>query len=180
MKYLEQIPASWSQVKLKDYLKLLPIIEDLDDDAEVLQAAFYVFTNQMINQVDIKPEGLTAIQNRLLFIGTPPIGISNIKWQQLNELDFQSYINYQKLAEEPIDNLHEIVKIFAPDGVDVENVSVEDAMACFFLQSRIMKKRLIYFQISLLFKILVQIVKIFWQKKKQWLLASIKKNGAGY
>ncbi|RZK66754.1 MAG: hypothetical protein EOO85_26415, partial [Pedobacter sp.] len=152
MKYLEQIPATWSQVKLKDYLKLLPIIEDIDDDTEVLQAAFYVFTKQMINQVELKPDELIAIENQLRFIATPPKGNSNIKWKPLNELDFQSYINYQKLSEDPINNLHEIVKVFAPDGDDVEDVSVEDAMACFFLQSRLMKKRLISFLISSMFK----------------------------
>lgn len=179
MKYLELIPKNWNELKLKDYLKILPMLEDIDDDNEVVQAMFYVFIGKMINQTDIKADEVTAIDKRLLFISQPPKSESNIKWKALSDLNYQSYINYQKFSEQPIDNLHKIVKIFAPDDLNVEDINVADAMGCFFLQKKKMKLRLLSSQISLIYKMIKQLLVIFLQKKRNWFKMNFKINGAG-
>ncbi|MCX2474079.1 hypothetical protein OQZ33_07035 [Pedobacter sp. MC2016-05] len=176
MNYIKLLPSNWSEVTWKDYLKIESLKED-DEVASNIETLFYVFTSKNINV--LKPVEFEAVMRRLSFMyQLPTKNESKLSFKTIRKLNFQEYINYQKLIESPddlLDNLIHIVKIFAPDA-DEDSLTVIDVMGCFFLQQKKMKPRLIFSMASLTLKILKGKVETFLKKKLKLLKRNTTRN----
>lgn len=180
MKYLKYIPKSWDEVKVKDYIKLSELVDGDTETTEIIEAAFYVFTGVPMVDSQIKFDEVNAIVHRLEFIGELPKETkSSLVLKKFNELTYQEYITFQKLAESPVDNLIPILKILSTNEVD-ENVSMQKAMNAFFLLNRRMKKRLISLAISSMWQLMKLKIKTLFNKIFSKPEMNANKNGVGY
>lgn len=181
MKYLKLIPKSWDEVKVIDYLKLSELIDGDSESTDIVEAAFYVFTGVPMSDSNIKFDEVNAIVQRLLFISElPKESKSLFKTKKFSDLSYQEYINFQKLAESPIDNIIGIIKILSVEPIDEDKISMQKAMDCFFLVNRKMKKRLISLAISLMFKMMKLKIKTLFSRIFNKLKMKGNKNGVGY
>ncbi|MDY0906581.1 hypothetical protein [Pedobacter sp. CFBP9032] len=183
MKYLKMLPSNWSQVTVKDYLRFIELLEFEETDGMlIVEAAFFTFTGFNLSDVNVKPDEVDAIVKRLTFIGEfPKEPETALKFKSMNELSYQEYITFQKLIQgNYVANLHHIAKIFVKGEINEDTISVNDAMACFFLLNQKMNKRLKYSALSLNLKLMKWKLVTYLQKMLQWFGMKDKTNGVGF
>lgn len=165
MKYLKLIPKGWNEVKVKDYLRLIQLIDGETDTDEIFAASFFVFTGVSLIDSNIKFEEINAIGHRLLFIGDlPKEGATKIKLKKIKDLTYHEYINFQGLTHSPINNLIPIIKTFAKETIDEDKLTMSEAIGCFFLLHRVIKKRLILLAFFTMFNLMKWKMKTLFKK----------------
>lgn len=139
---LNKLPSSWEQLKLKDYIKLSPVLNESDKDNDLVDDEIYTIKHlsdldmsvQIISLLTDTPvediEALSMLEvnqliEKLAFIGTvPQAGKPKIAYKAFDELSYDNFITFQKLSMDftkegilssAIGNLPVMLSLFAKD-----------------------------------------------------------------
>ncbi|WP_428329036.1 hypothetical protein [Mucilaginibacter sp.] len=158
---LQKLPGTWAELKLKDYIKLSPVIQEPEED--VLPDPD-IFTNQYLTELDKNVhiislltdvpveeiEKLTMVQldeavNKISFISTAPEQVkTQIKYKQFSELSYDNFITFQKLSldftpekilSSAINNLPLMLSVFSKDNLKEDyflELSIPEIITGFF------------------------------------------------
>lgn len=179
---LNKLPSSWEQLKLKDYIKLSPILNDADAE-ELTDEDIYTIKHlsdldksiqliSLLTDVSIDDiEELPMVQvseliNKLGFIGTAPQpGKPQTAYKQFDQLSYDAFITFQKLSldfteggilSSAVSNLPVMLSIFAKDpNHNAEyflSQSMPEVIAGFFMVSKNIERYLKRMERSLLVK----------------------------
>ena len=140
----EQIPASWDDVTLNQFQKIMTV--EIEEDSDVLNGVqntlgvISKLTDVPINELEDLPMGeIQKLAKKLDFIVVPPTSDkkdSVIKWKSLDEITYNDYVNFIQLREKMTENLHVFVKNFSKvDMTDEEILAlpIEEVLVGFFL-----------------------------------------------
>lgn len=159
---INKLPSSWEDIKMKDFQKILDItisenpaitfdeptdsIGDIFDGAENSCKLLSVFLDISVNDLEAMPySDLLQLAKRIEWVLTPPepSKASTIRWKDFETISFNSFINFQNWAKEPLKNLPSLVSEFSNlSKEEVLNVSIPDAFGGFFLFKNQLKKLL--------------------------------------
>jgi len=174
---INKLPNTWDELTLKDYIKLSPVINDIDED--VIQDPD-LFTIKILSDLDknIKIisllsdtpvdaiEKLTMVQlnelvNRIAFINNvPDKPKTTVKYKSFDQLTYDNFITFEKLSMDftpdnvlttAIYNLPTMLAVFTKDNLTVEqflNLSMPEVIAGFFTVNQNIKKYLQHLQAS--------------------------------
>ncbi|QEC78758.1 hypothetical protein [Mucilaginibacter ginsenosidivorax] len=139
---LNKLPSSWEQLKLKDYIKLSPVLNAADTEGELVDDDIYTIKHlsdldmsvqiiSLLTDTDIEDiEALSMLEvnqliEKLAFIGTvPKTGKPKIAYKPFDELSYDNFITFQKLSVDfteegilssAIGNLPVMLSLFAKD-----------------------------------------------------------------
>lgn len=149
---LEQLPSNWSELKLKDYLKLTNIVVKTEDDGE---AGIYntfktlsaltgldesIFEAMPLNEI-------MPLANKLSFLQTMPEPKKNgiIKWKAIDEVKYNDFVNFITLCKDPFNNMAAIIKDFSVSKLSNEEIldlGMDEVHTGFFLLMKQSKKSL--------------------------------------
>lgn len=139
---LNKLPSNWQEVKLKDYIKLAPVLNVSDKKDELVDEDIYTIKHlsdldmsvQFISLLTDTPvddiESLSMVEvnqliQKLTFIGTVPETVKpTIKYKEFSELSYDNFITFQKLSMDftedgiltsAVENLPVMLSLFAKD-----------------------------------------------------------------
>lgn len=137
---LNKLPSSWEQLKLRDYIKLSPVLNAADTEGDLVDDEIYTIKHlsdldlnvQIISLLTDTPvediEALSMLEvnqliEKLAFIGTvPQTGKLLIKYKEFSDLSYDNFITFQKLSldfteegilSSAIENLPVMLSLFA-------------------------------------------------------------------
>lgn len=167
-----RLPNSWDELKLKDYIKLSPVINDADSINESADEDIYtikhlsdldkniqiisLFSGASVEDIEQLPtEKVFDMINKLAFMGTVPVNPkTTIKYKSFSELSYDNFITFQKLSldftdagilSSAINNLPMMLSLFSSDNLteaQVLDLTIPEVIAGFFTVSRNIKKYL--------------------------------------
>lgn len=173
---LDRLPKRWSDLKLKDYNKLIQaelIKEDETVDNELNELDFQLAVISTLTDISISDlealsvtELLPAITS-ISFLYTPlePVKTS-LKAKDITALSYAEFTSYMQLQNQPFNNTNQILPIFFKEleNVDVNELPIPEVVG-FFLSLKVrLRKHLKHSQLSLVKKILKQQL-MFWKVK---------------
>lgn len=159
---LNKLPGNWSELTLRDYIKLSPVISDepeselIDPDIITINILSELDKNIQIisllsdSEVDVI-EQLTMVQlnelvTKISFISELPSTVKpTIKYKQFSELSYDNFITFQKLnldftpdsiLSNAVQNLPTMLSVFSQDNKDPEyflDQSMPEVLAGFFI-----------------------------------------------
>lgn len=147
---LKKIPGNWHELKLSTYQQLTKIeITENDDMLNGIEntiKVLAVLTGEPVETFETIPfSELQTLGNKVNWISTPPTPDvkSRIKWKAIDDITFNQFITYNQLQNEPLSNLHLIIKDFSKtkmSEVQILNMPADDALtALFFFKNQLMK-----------------------------------------
>jgi hypothetical protein len=159
---LNKLPSSWEQLKLRDYIKLSPVLNAADKD-ELIDNDIYTIKHlsdldlsvKIISLLTDTPvddiEALSMLEvnqliEKLSFIGSvPQTGKPKIAYKEFSELSYDNFITFQKLSldftqegilSSAIGNLPVMLSLFAkdekPNPEFILNLSMPEVINGFF------------------------------------------------
>lgn len=152
----EQLPGSWDEMYLKDYMRLLDIqIKEHDPETDNLFVGVDNIIEVLSELTDISVDELESVPfhqiqpmvEKLSFILTPPepLNQSTINWKKLEEITYDNFVTFLKLSADPLHNLPQIIKGLAKDkwtDEQIANMSVTEAHTGFFFLRKYLRKYL--------------------------------------
>jgi len=197
---LNKLPSNWQQLKLKDYIKLSPVISDKEEDTVEDSV---IFTKQYLSELEKNIlvislltdthidviEALTMVQlnemvSKLNFLHSSPEAVkSSIKYKEFNQLSYDDFITFSKLSREfteenilntAIENLPLMLSVFSTDKLEPEyflELSIPEVIAGFF----IVRKNTERYLRSLKASTLKQLMKIQMNQLKNLLIFWFRK-----
>lgn len=159
---LNKLPSSWEQLKLRDYIKLSPVL-NASDNGELMDDDIYTIKHlsdldlsvKIISLLTDTPvddiEALSMLEvnqliEKLSFIGSvPQTGKPKIAYKGFSELSYDNFITFQKLSldfteegilSSAIGNLPVMLSLFAKDEKhnpeSILNLSMPEVINGFF------------------------------------------------
>lgn len=159
---LSKLPSSWEQLKLKDYIKLSPVLnkadneEDIDVDIYTIKHLsdldmnvniISLLTDTPIDDIEaLSMKEVNLLIEKLSFLGSVPKSVkSSIQFKTFDELSYDNFVHFQKLQldfsedgilSSAVDNLPTMLALFAQKAEHNEdymlNLSIPEVIAGFF------------------------------------------------
>jgi hypothetical protein len=161
-----KLPSSWEQLKLMDYIKLSPVLNNADNeednDVDIYTIKHFSDLDISVNIIslltDTPVDGIEALQmkevnlliEKLSFLGSVPQTVKpTIKYKTFDQLSYDNFITFQKLSldfseegilSSAVDNLPIMLALFAKDeNHNTEymlDLSMPEVIAGFFTVKR--------------------------------------------
>ena len=174
---IEKLPGSWSELTFEKYKTLLDLtIEEQDDFGGLFVGADNTIkilsrlTGASVEELEQLPlASIQQLSSRLSWMGETPEAqkTSTIKWKDLDIVTYNDYITYLQLSGEPLKHMTTIIKAFSTTELteqQIDELSVQDVITGFQLLHQHVKKSMRLTAMSLLVKLIKQVVK-GWMKK---------------
>jgi len=186
---IKNLPTSWKELKLKDYLKIVDIslIEYTNDlyeaDFVKLDNAIRVLsslTGLTINEIEYLPVSyVNQMVAKIAFMDKLPSERikPSFKIKRIEQITFEEYVSFLNYTSKPeliFPNLSNIIKQFSTTQLterEIENLNMEEILACFFLSKKKLKKSLTNLMLQAvkkLMRIKAKQVKVHLLRKFQW------------
>jgi len=152
---LNCLPGTWSELKLKEFIKLTDIIisegegedevENLFVGADNILKVISVLVDIPVDQIEeLNYHQVAELINKVGFITAPPEPANGltIQWKNIEEIKYNDFVTYLNLSKEPFKNLPLMMKTFAKNQLSeqqIQNLGMDDVMAGFFLLNRQLK-----------------------------------------
>ena len=171
-KIYNQLPASWNELKLKDFQKVVDV--EISERDEMLDSFIGTdntlkliskLTDTPVDRLEELPLFQVAyLSKKLEFISElPSMGkTSVIKWKNIEEISYNDYVTFQNLQHQPLQNLSTIIKAFSKNDMTEEQIGelgMEEIMTGFFLLQKVVKKYITNTKRSLIKKLIKQTIK---------------------
>lgn len=171
---LNAIPASWDDVTLEQYNRILDVNTDVENDDDMIDKVIEIAAK--ILDIDISVlRGLdfpdvTNIIKKLMFIFKAPEPLKKPLEIMKDKVDFSwdNHITVTQLTADPDKipyRLKDIVKTIVKPDVkpdDIDKMSVTDVVTLFFFATKLFKKTTRTIHISLLKQVLKETAKRIW------------------
>lgn len=173
---LNKLPSNWQELKLKDYIKLAPAIND--DDSAMVDPDYW--TKQYLTDLEKNIQIIslltdTAVEvieaftmaqldelvTKVSFLNEAPKSPkTSVKYKEFNQLSYDNFITFQKLQTDftpdkiltsAIHNLPMMLSVFSKDSLSEDyflNLSMPEIIAGFFLLTRNIEKYLRHLKAS--------------------------------
>lgn len=177
---IEQLPSNWSELKLKDYQKLVDvdITETTDDGAELVGVensikVLSVLLDVPVDDLESMPlQHLGKLSQKIAFINEPPqpLKTSRIKWKKPDEISYNDFVKFQQVQDKPVQNLSEIIKAFAKNELTDEEVldlGMDEVNTGFFLLRKELRQFTSNMKMHLVRKLIQKVAHQKWMKVKQ-------------
>lgn len=146
---LEKIPSNWSEVKFKDFLNIINIQINPEDDNIIdsmeniikISSYFLQLDEEIVKQFPMVI--INDILNKISFIANKPEPLKESKYnwkKKIEEPDYDSFIVYLKVSEQlekaDYTNLPLILQKFCNDNLEIEeinNMGMDEIETGFFL-----------------------------------------------
>ena len=181
---LKKLPGQWSDLKLKDYIKLAPVINGTQVADDVFDADIYtakiesdldkslsiisLLTDVTVEELEAKPmTEVTELIGKLSFMNDLPNQDKPVtKYKKFTELTYDGFITFEKLQRDisdegilgnAISNLPVMLSVFSKDGLtpeQIEELSMSEVIASFFILEKNIQKYLRSIQRSLLLQVM--------------------------
>jgi hypothetical protein len=170
---LDNLPTSWNETTLEQYLKLihaLPAENDItttsDIDVPLLIISILTDTDfSLLEELSLKD--ILPLVNKISFVYTSPEQATiGYKCKDISELTYDEFVTYMQMKDEPYANITKLLPIFFPElkDKDLDKFSITTINACFFLLSKNLQRHLQRSQIFLSWQIVKQVSKQKMQK----------------
>lgn len=174
---LKELPGSWSEFKLKDFMKTLDVaITDqdletsslfvgLDNSLKVISA----LCNVNVEDLESLPLWQIAeLTNKLAFMADlPKEGETSIKWKTMNEMSFNDFVTYKNAESKPLHSLPLIIQACSEAKLteeQVQNLSMAEVHSGFFTLNKMLKRYARRSIISSSLLLMIQVTKLKAQK----------------
>ncbi|WP_322518608.1 hypothetical protein U0033_26525 [Chitinophaga sancti] len=185
---IKNLPSSWKELKLKDYLKIVDVslIEytndiygadfvKLDNAIRILSSLTGLTVDEIeklpmsyVNQMVAKISFMDKLPSERI---KPPFKIKRI--EQITFEEYISFLNYTHKPELIFSNLPNIIRQFSITPFtqeEVENLNMEDVLSCFFLS----KKQLMTSLNNSIRQTVMRLIKLKMIEVKEHLLKKFK------
>jgi len=152
---LTKLPNSWDEITLKDFQKLTKANvsenesgSDLFDGVENTIEIISKLTGVSVDDLEALPiQELGVLGTKLSFMMEPPkpSNKSILKWLRIDEIPYNSFVNYIQLQDTQLENLHIIIKNFSKTELTEEQIlelPITEVVTGFFLFRKLLRKYL--------------------------------------
>lgn len=188
MNLIDKLPKSYSEINYKTYIKILQTIPDEIPDGwdveeyntYILLVPIAILLGMDVSDIERLPAAeLIPMIERLSFMNEPfKDAKTSLKLVDANSLTYDSYVNYQKLRLDQWSNMDKILSIIIKDKTpeEIDQLSINEVMQCFFILNRSTMKLLQSYKICLAKNLMKQIMKRIWSRIiSLFKVASLKK-----
>lgn len=151
---LNQLPGSWSELKLKQFLAVMDV--EVDDSNKEDQFSSIDYTIQVIHQITgVDVDSLEALplfaihqlgEKMSFMLEQPqPLKRSPLKLKTIDELSYDDFVTFSVMSKDPIRNLPLLIKTFSQDKItedQVKEMNMVDCQTVFFFVHKRLKKYL--------------------------------------
>lgn len=148
---IKQLPGSWGELTLQQYQRLGTFAPELNPEnpLDLLDKYTHIISllsGVAVDELESLPfTEMTRLIQKVAFMNNPPEPAkgSTIQWKKLNEVSYDDFITFINLSQQPLENLHTIIKAISKIELTEEQVlklSMEEVMTGFQLLQKLAKK----------------------------------------
>lgn len=180
---LQKIPGSWSEFKLKDYIRSTQferLVKSTDDEVEALDIDVENMFRLIASIVDVPVETVRALSwadqkramDRLKFMDKEPGKKENcvLDWKHPDDLSYADFVAFITLQEDMFNNMPLLIQSMIKNKLsedEIKELTMDEIHYGFFLQRRTYRKHRSHTLRCLAKRAIRQALKEMWQRLKR-------------